>query len=69
MNSTLRKMRLFLAEQDRALRAASLAESSRATTPELRAMYTRHIGPASPTPVRIADRDLSVSTVVQQPAS
>ena len=69
MNSTLRKMRLFLAEHDRALRAASLAESSRAATPELRALYPRHIGPASPTPVRIADRDLTVSTVARLPAS
>jgi hypothetical protein len=66
----LRKMRLYLADQERAFRAASLAESSRATTAELRALYTRHVDPpASQTPVRDADRDLSVSTAVRLPAS
>ena len=73
MNSTyplLRQMRLFLADQERALRAASLAEASRTTAPALRALYTRHVDPpAIPAPVRANDTGLTVSTAVQMPAS
>ena len=62
-NSLLRTMRRVLADQERALRAASLAESSRATAPELRAMYTRHVDPPeSPPAARVDDHDLIVST-------
>jgi hypothetical protein len=73
MNSSyplLRQMRLFLADQERALRAASLAQASRSAAPELRALYTRHVDPPEPpTRARAGETGLTVSTAVQLPAS
>ena len=73
MNSTdtlFRQMRRFLADQERALRAAALAESSRSATPELRALYTRHVDPPEDAaPARADDRPISVSTGVPLQAS
>ena len=66
----LRTMRRLLADQERALRATSLAESSRTTAPELRALYTRHIDPPEAPPVqRVDDRSISVSPGVRLKAS
>ena len=69
-NSLLRTMRRLLADQERALRAASLAESSRSTAPELRARYTRHVDlPENPPAERPDDRAIPVSTGVRLTAS
>jgi hypothetical protein len=66
----LRNLRRLLADQERALRAASLAESSRTHAPELRAMYTRHVDPPETVPpTRLEDPPVTVSPVVQLKAS
>ena len=73
MNSAyplFRRMRSFLADQERALRATALAQSSRCATPEIRALYTGHANePASPAPLRNVDAPVIVSPAAPLRAS
>ena len=68
-NPLLRRMRCLLADQERALRATALAESSHLATGEIRSLYMANAEPAEPaTPAGATEAALTVSMPAPQQA-